>query len=113
MAGLLLGASCSLLLPSEATQCQSTADCTRFGQAVCDTDRHVCRPSAPAPVDSSAPDVFSPDTAPVCQIPGGCFRCTPSTDPEFFSACTESTCIPFDNRRVTNLNPDGTLKPLP
>jgi hypothetical protein len=29
------------------------------------------------------------------------------------ASCTDSTCIPFDNGRLTNVNSDGTLKPLP
>jgi hypothetical protein len=112
IACLLLCAGCTALLSADAAQCHSTEDCARFGQAVCDTEHHVCRPRASTTVDSSIPDV-GPDAVLVCQIPGGCFRCTPTSDPELLSACTDSTCIPFDNARLTNLNSDGTLKPLP
>jgi len=68
---------------------------------------------APPAVDASVSDASVADAVLVCQIPGGCFRCTPSTNSEFLTACTDSTCIPFDNGRLTNLNSDGTLKPLP
>ena len=48
-----------------------------------------------------------------CHGAGGCFQCSPTSDQEFLSTCTDSTCIPFDNKRLTNLSFDGTLKNLP
>ena len=110
---MLFCESCSVLLSSDATQCQSNADCARFGPAICNTERHVCAPSPSVPVDGGVRDTAGADTALVCHVPGGCFQCTPVTDPEFLSACTDSTCIPFDNSRLTNVNYDGTLKLLP
>jgi len=102
-----------VLLNSDATQCQSNADCARFGQTSCDMEKHVCRAAVSPRVDSGQADLSAPDAAVSCQGSTGCFQCSPGTDPEFLSACTDSTCIPFDNGRLTNLNSDGTLKPIP
>jgi len=45
---------------------------------------------------------------------GNCFSCAPSATPQFENACTNATCVPFDNKqRLTNLTPDGGLPPLP
>jgi hypothetical protein len=45
---------------------------------------------------------------------GACYPCKPSTDPEFLNACTESTCVPFDDTvRVKNLPADGGLPEVP
>jgi hypothetical protein len=108
LAALSLLQACSVLLNSDTTQCQSDPDCEHFSQTVCDLKSHVCVASPTLPVDSGAPDVTVS-----CLAPSGCFQCTPTTDQEFLSGCTDSTCIPFDNKRLTNLSPDGTLKPLP
>lgn len=42
-----------------------------------------------------------------------CFSCPPTTDQEFHNGCTDAQCVPFDNARVTKLNSDGSLPPLP
>jgi hypothetical protein len=57
-------------------------------------------------------------TNPGCEKRGpdgqNCFSCTPSSTPQFENACTNATCAPFDNKtRLTKLNPDGSLPPLP
>lgn len=42
-----------------------------------------------------------------------CYACAPTSTPQFESACTGSTCVPFDDTRLTNLTADGGLPPLP
>ncbi len=109
-AAMLLG-SCSVLLDKQTAQCESDRDCARFSMTVCDRRARVCVAS---PADAATADVAtSSDTADSCQGPAGCYACQPSNDDQVQAACTDSTCIPFDNKRVTTLNPDGTLKPLP
>ena len=120
--GLLFSNGCSLLLDSNATQCHTDLECGAFGQAVCDTSGGVCAPgslSVDAGAESAArgqgSDAAVPgqDSAP-CQGPNGCFACAPASDHQFLSACSDSVCIPFDNRsRLKNLADDGSLKPLP
>jgi hypothetical protein len=98
-------AACSLLVDKNTAQCQGNSDCTRFGQAVCDLQTHLC---VPAQADAGALDAAAP-----CQGPGGCYACQPTNETQVLISCTDSSCIPFDNSRLTNLNPDGTVKPLP
>jgi hypothetical protein len=108
LTAVFLFQACSVFLNSDATQCQGDTDCAHFGQTICDLSRHVCVPSPTLPVDGGAVDATLS-----CHSQSGCFQCTPTADQEFLSSCTDSTCIPFDNRRLSNLGPDGTLKPLP
>ena len=100
-------AACSLLVDTNTAQCQGSGDCTRFGRAVCDLKTHLCMP-ANADADAGALDTADP-----CQGPSGCYTCQPTSEMQVLASCTDSSCIPFDNSRLTNLNPDGTLKPLP
>ena len=44
---------------------------------------------------------------------GLCFPGDPTTDIQFFDKCTSATCIPYDNKKLTKLNADGTLPALP
>jgi hypothetical protein len=45
---------------------------------------------------------------------GECYPCKPATDPQFLNACTDSTCVPFDDKaRVSKLPLDGALPPVP
>lgn len=108
LAALFLLPACSVLLNSEATQCQSDTDCANFSQTFCEPTSHVCVANPALPMDGGTADVTVS-----CLAQSGCFQCTPTTDPEILSSCTDSTCIPFDNKRLTNLGPDGTLKALP
>jgi hypothetical protein len=52
---------------------------------------------------------------PTCDLPetgeDGCFNC-PTTDREYLNRCTTGDCVPFDNSRLTKLNPDGSLPDL-
>jgi hypothetical protein len=114
---LLLGltklCACSQALDTQVRQCESNDDCVRFGEAVCDLAQQICvpRPAVMKPDAQTSADAGVPATA--CQGRNGCFSCAPSADPEYFNACTDSRCIPFDNRRLHNLTADGMLKPLP
>lgn len=45
---------------------------------------------------------------------GQCYPCEPKVDPQLLNACTDSKCIPFDDKaRVPNLPADGKLPPVP
>jgi hypothetical protein len=116
--------ACTLLVDTKVRQCQTTADCTRFGDSVCDEDQLICVPRPPsAPTDAAAPGIDAAGTdagAPAdgaqaaCQGTNGCYSCAPANDVQYLNACTEQRCFPFDNRaRLQNLASDGTLKPLP
>lgn len=84
--------ACSFLVPADATQCTSDADCARFAGSVCNRTLRLCRPADPSGDGGGQLDVGGPP--PVDGPPGICFS--------------------FDNKtRLTNLNPDGGLKPLP
>lgn len=59
----------------------------------------------------AGPDV---DAGPDCTGEDGCYSCEPTDEGQFLNACNELGCVPFDNRaRITRLNPDGSLPPLP
>jgi len=121
-------AACTKIVDANATQCLTDIDCQSFAGSVCDLRKQVCvpAPKVAGPIDASAPLDAGPidtgmdtlvtnlDSAPTCKGGNGCYACAPATDQEYFSACTEATCVPFDNRtRLTNLASDGSLKPLP
>jgi hypothetical protein len=109
----LLAGACSLLLDTSVTQCTRDKDCQSFAGTVCDVQDSVCvKPrdagtnfaEAGAPVDAAA------DT---CVGPAGCFSCAPSNESEIISHCTDTICVPFDNKRLTLMADDGSLRPLP
>jgi hypothetical protein len=56
-------------------------------------------------------------TSPGCQKTGAdgraCFGCTPKTTVDYLNACSDATCSPFDDKRLTKLTPDGGLPSLP
>jgi hypothetical protein len=55
----------------------------------------------------------SADATDECVGPNGCWACTPTTNDQFLNACS-STCISFDQTRLTSLlAADGGLPPLP
>ena len=107
-------ASCTFLLNRDSTQCATNGDCAHFRtEAIC-VGGFCQLPEASA---DALPDVLA-DTgvdgpsrvvdgggadgrdggasdAPSC--PPGCFSGTPTTDVEFFNACTNSSCVVFDN----------------
>lgn len=127
---LMAASACSLMVDTSTTQCRSDRDCARFG-AVCSLEQRVCvspvvsdHPDAShtdvaaSPGSNETPDAGRADTpgdlaAPRCTGPGGCFACTPTSEEQILSLCTDSLCVPFDNARVTLLTSDGHLRPLP
>jgi hypothetical protein len=116
--GLVKLCACSQLLDTQIRQCQSNEECTRFGDALCDLETQVCVPRPPSvKLDAQAPAVPADAGADAmvasCQGRNGCFSCPPTIDTNFFNTCTDSRCVPFDNRRLRNLDTDGTLKALP
>jgi hypothetical protein len=107
-----LAGSCTFTLDTSTTQCHSDKDCQRFARSICDASQRVCVASRDA--GTSAPDAGSTaDTVENCSGPSGCFACTPSDEFQILSHCTDSTCVPFDNNRLTLMGGDGGLRPLP
>jgi hypothetical protein len=43
----------------------------------------------------------------------GCYSCAPTDSATLENACTSSSCVPFDRKRLTLLGADGKLPPLP
>ena len=62
-------------------------------------------------VDANTADAFD------CHDPTGCYRCPPTTPPQFLNHCTAPgvTCeaFPVTVARLPHLNADGTLPALP
>jgi hypothetical protein len=114
--GLAAAGGCSVLLDTNAPQCRSNADCARFGNAVCNPTTKLCAPGPPTinRDAGSTDDTGSTEGGTgACHDPTGCVPCGP-TGPTLLDACTNSTCVSFDNQtRLLNLDPDGKLKPLP
>jgi hypothetical protein len=120
-AGCALLTACSWTLDTSITQCTRDKDCQAFAGTVCDVRNGVCvKPhdagaavaEVSAPVADAASDAAS-DATPSCTGPGGCFACTPGDESEILSHCTDSLCVPFDNKRLTLMADDGSLRPLP
>jgi hypothetical protein len=108
----LLAGACSWTLDTSITQCARDKDCQAFAGTVCDVRNSVCVKLHDA--GASVAEVGVPvDTAPACTGPAGCFSCTPSDESEILSRCTDSLCVPFDNKRLTLMADDGALRPLP
>ena len=112
--GLVKLCACTVLLDTQIVQCQTDADCARFGESMCDLDTQLCVPR-PVPMKTTGDGGMASagDAGASCTGKNGCFACAPKSDPEFMNGCTDSRCVPFDNRRLRNLTPDGMLKPLP
>jgi len=53
------------------------------------------------------------DTTPWDAASGLCFPGDPTNEIQFLDHCTDSTCIPYDNSKLTKLGAGGTLPPLP
>ncbi|MFT3766083.1 MAG: hypothetical protein QM820_11285 [Minicystis sp.] len=81
-------ASCTLLIETRTSQCESNADCAHFPNAACDTAQHLC-------VDK--------------ECAGGQCVCNPETPTDILNGCPKGECSPFDNTRVPGLGPDGGL----
>ena len=104
---LALGAAasfsgCSFLIDKNARQCERDSDCHAGSYSSC--QRGVC-------VDPARP---SGAGAAGCLAATGCFRCVPEAGNEFLNACTDASCVPFDNAtRLEHWAADGKLRPLP
>jgi hypothetical protein len=114
---IAVGASvgCTLVLDASPAQCQRTDDCARFAGTICNVVRHLCvanRTDDGGPGSDGAVD----DPADAAETTGCAAGTTNSPPPgfELLNACTDATCLPFDNRqRLRNLSRDGVLPPLP
>jgi hypothetical protein len=110
--GGLVAGSCSFTLDTSTTQCHSNNDCQRFAGAICDVTQRVCVASHDA--GTTTPDAgATADAVESCTGPGGCFTCTPVDESQILAHCTDSTCVPFNNSRLTFMGDDGGLRPLP
>jgi hypothetical protein len=124
-AGTGLGAiySCSLIVDSQAHQCQKDGDCQPFGSDVtCDTALGVCVARSTSSGSSTS---TSSSGAPTCDVNGGidgggCYNdslamCPLSATPavlnsQLLNGCTTG-CVPFNNSVLGLVN--GQLPPLP
>jgi len=100
------------MLDTNTTQCHSDKDCQRFAGAVCEVSQRVC--VAPRDAGATTPDArTTADAVESCTGPSGCFTCTPTDESQILFHCTDSTCVPFDNTRLTLVGSDGGFRPLP
>lgn len=134
--------ACSALIDRDTTQCTGDDDCARFAavcdlsQHVCVATPAGSGGGGTAPTSSSrtsssgahAGGGGSSSSAATggggaagsgtsggggsCASGGGCYACTPTNTQELLNACTDATCVPFDNSRCTHLSADGGLPPL-
>lgn len=90
------------MIDKNATQCETDNDCRIAPFSACSAG--ICLdPKASAGQGGEGS----------CTGPAGCFRCAPQSNDELLNACTDRTCVPFDNsKRLQNLGTDGKLKPL-
>lgn len=111
LAGTLAAAgACTLLVDADPQQCRGDGDCAAFTGTSCDLGRHVCVPSVGHGADAGATTPSVPEADASFCPPDG----SPAPGLELLNACTDATCVPFDNRtRLHNLAGDGSLKPLP
>jgi hypothetical protein len=99
---LLPTTACSLVIDKNATQCARDPDCRVSPYSICQAG--VC-------VDPKSAAAGGGDGS--CSDASGCFRCAPQSNTQFLNACSEHSCVPFDNAsRLRNLGADGKLKPL-
>src|SRR5437879_7315780 len=77
---LIASAACSLLIDSNATQCQSDGDCAKYPGTRCVSGGCVAGSAGDAGADANCwdPNGFGGR---------GCFSCTPSTSEELLNAC--------------------------
>jgi hypothetical protein len=87
----LLPLGCSVLVDDGASQCESDADCVRFGGHPYCRDR-VCVASGLGPE--------------------GCVVGTPQSQGDYLNACSQSACVPFDNcARLGACGADQSMPP--
>lgn len=127
----VVASSCSLIVDSRADQCTTAADCVRFRHARCDTATFTCKEDGTgdmllgeAPTGEDAGSTVQPGVGAGAPAPGGNVdgsvtafadaSCATRDPKSTLNACTNARCRPFDNRRrLTKLNADGGLAPLP
>jgi len=88
--------ACNLVVESQADQCTADADCNKFNNG------SVCTQGLCVIVSSSSSSGAGGEggTAGAGGMGGGaptCFSGTPTKDVDFFNACTNATCVEFDN----------------
>ena len=88
--------------------------------AACSSSPDEAAPSRPPRADGGvvtedgavSEDAAPPD--PTCIGDAGCFKCEPSSLVDFLNACTDRTCVPFDNvARLPLFKPGQALPPVP
>lgn len=91
-----LGSQCAGGSCSTPAICKADSDCFKlFGQGKC-TDGY-CSGNC----DQKRADGVS------------CYACEPASKPHFLNACGDAECVAFDKSRLSKLNADGSLPPLP
>lgn len=126
---MILGvAACSVAVDARTAQCQSNRDCARYPGASCNLTFGICVPAVDAMGAAAQPGggaggrgvsgivggSGAGGVADACQGPSSCMACESGTLADLANRCTNVTCVPFDNRtRLTNLDGNGGLKPLP
>jgi hypothetical protein len=89
---VLASAACTLLLDHTSTQCQSDADCARFG-------RHsTCQSGSCTKFGLGPPD---------------CFYGVPQQQQDFLNQCSAAQCLPFDNCQRLQLCGAAATTPPP
>jgi hypothetical protein len=92
----VLATACSVLVDKNIAQCERDSDCKVAPFSSCSGS--VC---------------VDPKASGNCVDPSGCFRCEPHSNAEHLNACSDSTCVPFDNEsRLLERAADGKLRPL-
>ncbi|MCU1280466.1 MAG: hypothetical protein JWM53_4012 [bacterium] len=87
---IFMTAGCSLIIDRGTSQCQTDADCARFGgHPLC--QNNVCVPSG-----------LGPD---------GCVAGSPQTQGDYLNACSTAACVPFDNCARLGLCGPGAATP--
>ncbi|MEO5770105.1 MAG: hypothetical protein ABIS92_17250 [Polyangia bacterium] len=126
-----LAVGCTLALDTRVAQCRTNQDCAKFAGSTCDEVSRRCVLVSGVAPDSGgggggtsgvagtagrgAGGAAGGASGPRCRTASGCVACTrEKVLEELLNVCTDATCVPFDNRvRLTNLDADGGLKPLP
>jgi hypothetical protein len=89
------------------------ADAGGTGDADAATDLGVTDAAGTPDADAST-DVGPPADGPMCRTSDGCRPCPAGATTGLANACSDVTCVPFDNHaRLRNLTADGGLRPLP
>lgn len=99
-AALVMSAGACSLGNVQRVDCSSDSQCTSLFGAGSRCDQGYC-------IGGTAANCTGADTN------GRPCYCTPKAAAEFAKACTNASCVPFDEKRLTKLTADGGLPPLP